>query len=54
MRNKDDIFTLDFQIQKDNMKLAVTNVFPVYQKNAENQIRRDISEKLYQIYKKYA
>ncbi len=46
--------TSDTQICKDKMKLTVTNIYPSFQKKSEQEIRQEIADRLYQIFKKYA
>ncbi len=41
------------RIQKDNMHLAVTNIYPAFQKESEPETRQKISARLYQIFRKY-
>lgn len=38
----------------DKMNLTVTNIYPAFQKKSDQEIRQEISAKLYQIFKKYA
>ncbi len=38
----------------DNMRLSVTNIYPAFQKNSEQETRQEIGAKLYQIFNKYA
>lgn len=44
----------DARIYKDKMKLAVTNIYPAFRKKSEQEVRQEISKKLYSIFKKYA
>lgn len=46
--------TPDTQIRKDKMRLAVTNIYPSFQKKSEQEARQEIGARLYQIFKKYA
>jgi len=41
--------TLDTRIQKDKMRLTVTNIYPAFREKTEPEI----SARLYQIFKKY-
>lgn len=43
----------DTRIQKDNMHLTVTNIYPAFQKESEQEARQEISARLYQIFRKY-
>lgn len=45
--------TTDIQIHKDKMKLAVTNIYPAFQKKTEQEARQETVTRLYQIFKKY-
>lgn len=54
MPKADNSPTPDTQICKDKMKLTVTNIYPTFQKKSEQQIRQEIADRLYQIFKKYA
>ena len=45
--------TPDIQIQKDKMRLTVTNIHPDFQKKLKQEARLEISAKLYQIFQKY-
>ncbi len=38
----------------DKMRLAVTNIYPAFQKKSEQETRQEIETLLYQIFKKYA
>lgn len=38
----------------DKMRLTVTNIYPAFQKKSEQEVRQEISTRLYQIFKKYA
>lgn len=38
----------------DKMRLTVTNIYPAFQKNSEQETRQEIGARLYQIFKKYA
>ena len=51
MQRNDNAFGI--QIHKDKMRLAVTNIHPVFQKKTEQEIRQEICAKLYRIFKKY-
>ncbi len=42
------------RIYRDKMKLTVTNIYPAFQKKSEQEVRQEISAKLYAIFKKYA
>lgn len=53
MSKNTELYNSDTLIQVDKMKLAITNIYPTFQKNTEQEIRQDISAKLYQIFKKY-
>lgn len=44
--------TPDILIQKDKMRLAVTNIYPSFQKKTEQEARQEISTKLYQVFNK--
>lgn len=46
--------TPDILIQKDKMRLSVTNIYPSFQKKTEQEARQEISTKLYQVFNKYA
>lgn len=46
--------TPDEQICKDKMRLTVTNIYPAFQKKSEQEVRQEISTRLYQIFQKYA
>lgn len=54
MPKTDNAPTLDTQIQKDKMRLTVTNIYPAFQKKSEQETRQEIATRLYQIFKKYA
>lgn len=54
MSKTDPSPTSDIQIQRDKMKLTVTNIYPVFQKKSEQEVRQEISARLYHIFKKYA
>lgn len=53
MLETDSSPTPDTQIQKDKMKLTVTNIFPSFQEKSEQEVRQEIAARLYQIFKKY-
>lgn len=38
----------------DKMRLNVANIYPSFQKKSEQEARREIAARLYQIFKKYA
>ena len=38
----------------DKMRLTVTNIYPAFQKKSEQETRKEIGARLYQIFKKYA
>lgn len=38
----------------DKMRLTVTNIYPAFQKKSEQETRKEIGSRLYQIFKKYA
>ncbi len=44
--------TPDILIQKDKMRLAVTNIYPSFHKKTEHEARQEISAKLYQVFSK--
>ena len=51
--------TPDTQIRMENlsidkMRLTVTNIYPAFQKKSEQETRKEIGARLYQIFKKYA
>lgn len=52
MENNKFFSTPDILIQKDRMRLTVSNIYPDFQKKSEQETRREISEKLYWIFKK--
>lgn len=59
MLKTDDSPTPDTQIRMerlsiDKMRLTVTNIYPAFQKNSEQETRQEIGARLYQIFKKYA
>ena len=54
MLKTDNSPTPDNQIRKDKMRLTVTNIYPAFQKKSEQEVRQEISTRLYQIFKKYA
>ena len=54
MLKTDNSPTPDTQIQKDKMRLTVTNIYPAFQKKTEQEARQEIETLLYQIFKKYA
>lgn len=43
----------DARIHIDNMNLTVSNIYPVFRKRSEQEVRLEISDRLYQIFKKY-
>ncbi len=45
---------VDSRICRDRMKLTVTNIYPVFQKKSEQEVRQEIAARLYRIFKKYA
>ncbi len=53
MRKTDNSPTPDIQIQKDKMRMTVTNIYPAFQKQSEQEARQEIGARLYQIFKKY-
>lgn len=59
MLKTDNSSTPDTQIRMerlsiDKMRLTVTNIYPAFQKKSEQEVRQEISTRLYQIFKKYA
>lgn len=59
MLKTDNSPTPDTQIRMerlsiDKMRLTVTNIYPSFQKKSEQEVRQEISTRLYQIFKKYA
>lgn len=54
MLKTDNSPTPDTRIQKDKMRLTVTNIYPAFQKKSEQESRQEIAVRLYQIFKKYA
>ena len=59
MLKTDNSPTPDTQIRMerlsiDKMRLTVTNIYPAFQKKPEQEVRQEISTRLYQIFKKYA
>ncbi len=54
MPKTDDSPASNTQICKDKMKLAVTNIYPAFQKKTEQETRQEIGARLYQIFKNYA
>lgn len=54
MPKTDNSPTPDTRIYRDKMKLTVTNIYPSFQKKSEQEVRQEISAKLYSIFKKYA
>ncbi|MGI5968156.1 MAG: hypothetical protein ACOX76_00530 [Lachnospiraceae bacterium] len=59
MLKTDNSPTPDTQIRMerlsiDKMRLTVTNIYPAFQKKSEQEVRQEISTRLYQIFKKYA
>ena len=65
MPRTDNSPTLDTQIRMeslsmeeflsiDKMRLTVTNIYPAFQKQSEQETRQEIGARLYQIFKKYA
>ena len=53
MLKTDNSPTPDTQIRKDKMRLTVTNIYPAFQKKSDQETRRKIEARLYQIFKKY-
>ncbi len=43
----------DIRINIDKMSLSVINIFPASGKTTEQEIRQEISARLFQIFKKY-
>ena len=59
MLKTDNSPTPDTQIRMerlsiDKMRLTVTNIYPAFQKKSEQEVRQEISTRLYQIFKNYA
>ena len=54
MPKADTSFIPDEQICKDNMRLTVTNIYPVFPENQKQEARQKISARLYKIFEKYA
>ncbi len=54
MIKTDNSPTPDTRIQKDKMRLTVTNIYPTFQKKTEQEALQEIAIRLYQIFKKYA
>ena len=53
LSNKEKNFA-EQSLSIDKMRLTVTNISPAFQKKSEQEVRQEISTRLYQIFKKYA
>lgn len=53
LSNEEKHFTEE-SLSIDKMRLTVTNIYPAFQKKSEQEVRQEISTRLYQIFKKYA
>lgn len=50
----EDSFSIEESLSIDKMRLNVANIYPSFQKKSEQEARREIAARLYQIFKKYA
>lgn len=52
--SKGSTISPDTRIHRDNMKLTVTSRCSAFPKKSEQEVRQEISARLYQIFKKYS